>query len=309
MPNPAILPTLLRETIGPRRLAARVPEGGAMDGADRVADYAKSGREPGIMAASYLFHAARITQTISGARFVIDLGCGPATQLAQVARLNPRTSFLGVDLSADMIAAARAHVREQGLENVTFRCDDISRLDGFGDASVDGVVSTMALHHLPSLDHLAACFRAIARVLKPGGALYLVDFGLLKSERSIAHFVAENRPHQSAEFSLEFEQSMKAAFMPDELGLLARAHLPRGTAFHRTFQIPLLNVAKSPDRPIAPELLARFRELRAALPAPYKRQLDDMRLFFWLGGLRNDPFRRRLRAFSPVAQAETSPSA
>jgi SAM-dependent methyltransferase len=208
-----------------------------------------------------------------------------------------------------MIAAARAHVREQGLENVTFRCDDISRLDGFGDASVDGVVSTMALHHLPSLDHLAACFRAIARVLKPGGALYLVDFGLLKSERSIAHFVAENRPHQSAEFSLEFEQSMKAAFMPDELGLLARAHLPRGTAFHRTFQIPLLNVAKSPDRPIAPELLARFRELRAALPAPYKRQLDDMRLFFWLGGLRNDPFRRRLRAFSPVAQAETSPSA
>jgi hypothetical protein len=30
--------------------------------------------------------------------------------------------------------------------------------------------------------------------------------------------------------------------------------------------------------------------MRKALPRRYRQQLDDLRLFFWLGGLKNDPF-------------------
>ena len=105
-------------------------------------------------------------------------------------------------------------------------------------------------------------------------------------------FVDENRPHQPPHFSLDFELSMRAAFPSDDLRDLARELLPPGTTFHRTFQIPLLNVMKSADQPLDPAIYAKFRELRAGLPVAYRRQLDDMRLFFWLGGLRNDPFRR-----------------
>ena len=109
------------------------------------------------MAAAYLFHTARISQVIQGCREVVDLGCGPATQLCQVAGLNPGIRFTGVDLSPSMLGSARAHVAESGLDNVVVAEGDITRLEAFRSASVDGVVSTLALHHLPSFGHLEAC--------------------------------------------------------------------------------------------------------------------------------------------------------
>ena len=80
------------------------------------------------MAAAYLFHSARITQLIQGSKFVVDLACGPATQLAQVAALNPTTEFLGVDLSPAMLASAQAHVAALGLPNVHFQQAGINRI-------------------------------------------------------------------------------------------------------------------------------------------------------------------------------------
>lgn len=300
MPNPAIFPTFLRESLGARTLS-RVPEpDSVMDGDSQVADYAEGGRTPGVMAAAYLFHTARISQVVAGCRRVLDLGCGPATQLVQAARLNPEISFVGMDLSGTMLDAAKAHAKAEGCANVEFQRGDITRLDGFEDNAFDGVISTMALHHLPTIDHLSACMKEIDRVLRPGGALYLVDFGLLKSLKSIMFFVNENRPHQPPLFSLDFELSLKAAFLAEELRGLARDLLPEEMQFYSTFQIPLLNVIKSVDRPLAPETHLRLREMRAALPRVFRGQLDDIRTFFWFGGLRNDPFRRRARLADKV---------
>src|SRR5690606_28242381 len=112
---------------------------------------------------------------------VVDLGCGPATQLVQIAELNPEVSFHGVDLSETMLQRAADYAKERGVGNVRFSHGDITRLDQLGDRSVDGVMSTMVLHHLPTLDHLRKCFKEVARILKPGGAVYLTDFGRLKS--------------------------------------------------------------------------------------------------------------------------------
>ena len=57
-----------------------------------------------------------------------------------------------------------------------------------------------------------------------------------------------------------------------------------------TFLVPMLTVIKSADRPLAADIIARLRQMRRDLPARYRRDLDDMRLFFRLGGLANDPF-------------------
>ena len=108
---------------------------------------------------------------------VLDLACGPATQLAQVAELNADMEFTGLDLSTEMLASAEQHIRDCGLTNIQLTEGDITKLPQFLDASFDAVICTMALHHLPTLEHLDSCFSEIARVLKPGGRLSITfDF-------------------------------------------------------------------------------------------------------------------------------------
>ncbi len=285
-----MLPTLLREGLGSRTLVREPEPALVMDDAGQVAAYAAAGRIDGVMAAAYLFHAARISQVIQGCGRVIDLGCGPATQLAQVAECNPDIRFLGVDLSEEMLAQAREHVRSLGLSNVEFRQGDVTRLDGIADRSADGVISTMALHHLPTLKHLRACFLQIGRILKSEGALYVVDFGRLKSLKSVRHFAGLNAAHQPPLFTLDYENSMRAAFLAEEFASLAKEVLPSQVRLYKTFIIPMLVILKTPDRPLPAALRDKFKAMRAALPRAYRRDLDEIRLFLKLGGLVNDPF-------------------
>jgi SAM-dependent methyltransferase len=157
MPRISFLPTILRETLGARTLPREPEPNLVMDGDDQVATYAEAGRVDGTMAASYLFHSAHVSEVIHGCGKVVDLGCGPATQLGQIAQFNPETEFHGIDLSAPMLEKARAYVAQLGLRNVTFSRADISRLDFLPDRWADGVISTMTLHHLPTREHLSRC--------------------------------------------------------------------------------------------------------------------------------------------------------
>ena len=290
MPNPALIPTFVRELFVARSLPREPEPALVMEDAEQVAAYAEAGRIDGIMSASYLFHSARVSQVLRGCTTVYDLGCGPATQLAQIAELNPDIDFVGVDLSPTMLADAEQHIRSLGLANVSFRQGDITTLDGLPEASADGVISTMALHHLPTFDHLERCFASIKRVLKPAGALYLTDFGRLKSLYSVIFFAYMNAKYQPHLFSLDYERSLRAAFLYDEFeSLTSRYFADRARAF-ATFRVPFLVTVKTPDHPLPDEFLDRLRRMRAALPRKYRGDLDDMRIFFRLGGLANDPF-------------------
>lgn len=286
-----MMPTLLREVLGARTLPREPEPDLVMDGEEQVRAYAEAGRIDGVMAAAYLFHSARVSQVIAGRELVVDLGCGPATQLAQIAEFNPDTQFLGIDLSEQMLADAQAHVSRLGLDNVRFEQGDITRLEMLADHSVDAVISTMALHHLPTLGHLERCFAEIQRVRKADSALYLTDFTRLKSLKSVIFFAYLNRRHQPHLFSLDYERSLRAAFQRDEFQRLAGEVFGPQVTLHTTHGIPILGLLKTADQDLPAERRALFRERRRALPAKYRRELDDIRLFFWLGGLRNDPFR------------------
>jgi ubiquinone/menaquinone biosynthesis C-methylase UbiE len=280
-----------------------------MDDPEQVAAYAQAGRSEGLMAASYLFHAARISQVIQGCERVLDLGCGPGTQLAQVAALNPRVSFLGVDLSLEMLDSAAEHVRSLGLQNVEFAQGDITRLGNVDSASVDAIVSTMALHHLPTQGHLRACFETMARVLRPGGAVYLTDFIRLKSLKSVlslAYMNAGNQPHI---FCLDFERSLRAAFLLSEFTALARETFSNRLRVYSLALVPALTIVKSEDRPLPSAVSHRLQEMRRALSRNSRRELDDLRLLFWLGGLAHDPFRGGAARGLEAALSSTGKSA
>jgi arsenite methyltransferase len=290
MPNPALVATFFRELWVARTLPREPEPDLVMEDSDQVAAYAEAGRIDGVMSASYLFHSARISQTLQGCKTVYDLGCGPGTQLGQIAELNPNINFIGVDLSSTMLSDAEKQIQALGLKNVSFRQGDITTLDVLPDASGDGLISTMALHHLPTFVHLENCFSAIKRVLKPEGALYLTDFGRLKSLNSVIYFAYMNAKHQPHLFSLDYERSLRAAFLLEEFEQLTEKYFSSRTRVFSTFKVPFLLTIKTGDHPLPQQLRSRIRQMRRDLPRKYRGDLDDMRIFFRLGGLKNDPF-------------------
>jgi len=286
----SLLLTLLREKFCRRRLLREPEPDLVMESVEQVEAYALAGRIDGVMSAGYLYHSAQISMVIAGCGTVLDLGCGPATQLGQIAELNPDIKFVGVDLSESMIENARAYVGDRALSNVTFVCDDMTRLDRITDNSVDAVVSTMALHHLPTIAHLESCFRQIKRILKPNGAIYITDFGRLKHLRSVFFFAYMNRDHQPHIFSLDYERSLRAAFEFAELKSVASKTLPPNIAAYSTFLVPFLAVIKTPSRPLTERQRQHLIVIRQALPQRYRKDLDELRRFFRWGGLAVDPF-------------------
>jgi len=100
---------------------------------------------------------------------LLDLGTGSGRLLELLA---PRAdSATGVDLSRDMLAAARARLGAAGLGRTALRQADASRLP-FPAESFDTVTLSMLLHHV---DDPAAVLSEAARVLAPGGTLALID--------------------------------------------------------------------------------------------------------------------------------------
>ena len=286
MPSLPVLRTLLREVTTSER-SARVPEPDlVMDDPAKVAAYNEAGRADGVMAPVYLFHGANACEVIRPGDRVVDLACGPANQLALIARLCPEARFVGVDLSEPMLARASEHVRASGLANVELRLGSITELPGLGDGSVDAVISTMALHHLPTQDMLRAAFSEIRRVLKPGGGVYLADFGHLKSERSIDYFAHQYADRQPELFTLDYLYSLRAAFSATDFRA-AGAVLGQDARFHTTFLAPYMVAFKSAARRGADAALEEgINRLRAALPRHHQADLRDLVTFFGLGGLR-----------------------
>lgn len=299
----SLFPVLFREIFGASALA-RVPEPDLiMEDADQVKAYSESGRAEGLMAAGYLFHTAQALSTIARCKRVLDLGCGPATQLAMIAAQRPDIQFVGVDLSAEMLRWGRSHIEEQGLRNVELVEGDITTLSRFRDQEFDGVISTLTLHHLPTLDMLKACFQQVSRILKPDGALYIADFGRLKSEKSITYFAYMNADKQPRAFTLDYEHSLRAAFSLEEFRAVSSDVLPGRLKSYATFIVPLLVVIQTPTTPLEPDLLRVLQDRRKALPDRYRADLDELRRFCRKGGLPYDPFGESVALTVPVRKA------
>lgn len=267
----------------------RVPEPDlVMDDPQKVAAFDAAGAETGVMAPVYLHHTAHICSIVRPGDTVVDLGCGPARQIAMAARLNPDTRFLGVDLSDEMLDRARALARERNLGNLDFTVGDITTLDAFDDASVDAVVSTVALHQLPDLEMFRATLRQTGRILRPGGGLYIVDFARLKSLRSIDYFAHQYEGSQPELFTEDYYNSLRAAFSLAEWRAAAADFLGNAGRLYATPVIRFMVAIKSPERCTdAERLRGELAAIREQLPAHHKVDLKNLLGFFKGGGLHN----------------------
>jgi tRNA (cmo5U34)-methyltransferase len=98
---------------------------------------------------------------------VLELGVGTGETSRRVLHAHPGVELIGIDESADMLAAASAQVEGADLR--------VSRLeDPLPEGSFDLVVSALAVHHLDG-EGKADLFARIADRLRPGGRFVLGD--------------------------------------------------------------------------------------------------------------------------------------
>jgi len=114
---------------------------------------------------------ARAIARLVGPRLVVaEIGTGTGILASELARLGLRV--IAVDHSPRMLEAARAKLAQEDLAGVELRQGEASALP-LEEAEVDAAIAHMVIHYLPSP---AEAIREMARVVKPGGAVVVVDF-------------------------------------------------------------------------------------------------------------------------------------
>lgn len=147
------------------------------------------------------FEARLTSEAFPGeGRRVLDIGCGAgATSLAMARRLGPDGLCLGVDISAPLVAAAKARAVAEGLESAAFVEAD-AQTYAFDAEDFDAVISRFGVMFF---EDPQAAFANIRRAARREAALTFVAWRspaenpfMTTAARAVAPFVAPMAPPQ-----------------------------------------------------------------------------------------------------------------
>lgn len=106
---------------------------------------------------------------------VVDVGCGRARAILNLAEAYPNSRFTGFDLSEDAIEYAQSVATSRGLYNIRILAKDLSDFDETAqEDSADMVFSFDAIHDQVRPDRV---LKGIHRTLRPGGTYLMQDIG------------------------------------------------------------------------------------------------------------------------------------
>ncbi len=106
---------------------------------------------------------------------VADVATGTAAVAIELARAVPGRTVVGVDQSPEMLAAGRERVARAGLaERIELREGRAEALP-FADGEFDALTFTYLLRYV---DDPGATLRELARVVRPGGTVAMLEFAV-----------------------------------------------------------------------------------------------------------------------------------
>lgn len=149
---------------------------------------------------------------------VLDVGCGPADIPIRLATAAPGLMVTGVDASSAMLERARAAVIRAGLTRRVRLIE--GRLPGLPvEPGFDAVISNSVLHHMPDP---IAFWRELARLAKPGGAVYVMDLFRPESPEAARRIVETAAKDEHPVLKEDFYNSLLAAFSVEEVAVQLR---------------------------------------------------------------------------------------
>ena len=153
---------------------------------------------------------------------LLEIGCGTGLLLTQLA---PEVEhYVATDFSAPVVEELRGNLKALGLDGngevLQRRADE---LEGFAPQSFDTVILNSVVQYFPSADYLADVLRKVARLVRPGGAIFVGDvrsldllgafhLSIAKSGLPDSATGAELLQHMHREAALEKELVLDAAF-------------------------------------------------------------------------------------------------
>jgi tRNA (cmo5U34)-methyltransferase len=123
--------------------------------------------------------AARLTNP--DATNIMDLGCGGGNYAVKVASLMPNVDCTLVDISGNMVEAAKTRLEQIVTGKVTAIQGDYRQVE-LGENGFDIITAGTTLHHLRGDDEWELVFGKIYRALKPGGSFWINDIVLAETD-------------------------------------------------------------------------------------------------------------------------------
>jgi demethylmenaquinone methyltransferase / 2-methoxy-6-polyprenyl-1,4-benzoquinol methylase len=135
---------------------------------DRYARLLSLGQDP-------RWRAFLVSRVPAEALRVLDVATGTAAVAIELARAAPARTIVGVDQSSEMLAAGRERVERAGLTGRIELDEGNAEALPFPDAGFDAVTFTYLLRYVDDPD---ATLRELVRVVRPGGTIAMLEFGL-----------------------------------------------------------------------------------------------------------------------------------
>ena len=135
---------------------------------DRYARLLSFGQDP-------RWRAFLVSRIPPGAGRVLDVASGTGAVAIELAHADPGRTVIGIDQSPEMLAAGGARVAQAGLsdriELREGRAEDLP----FADGEFDALTFTYLLRYV---DDVPATLGELTRVVRPGGTVAMLEFGL-----------------------------------------------------------------------------------------------------------------------------------
>jgi demethylmenaquinone methyltransferase/2-methoxy-6-polyprenyl-1,4-benzoquinol methylase len=116
-----------------------------------------------------------VSRVPAGELRVLDVATGTAAVAIGLARTQPARTVVGIDQSAEMLEAGRRRVDEAGLSERIELLEGRAEALPFADGEFDALTFTYLLRYV---DDVQATLRELARVVRPGGTVVMLEFGL-----------------------------------------------------------------------------------------------------------------------------------